>query len=155
MRLAAEAERGNPLPQVQAPDTGKEAALSFDELGNQLPLHVHRGALVLSLNVAPFDQKMSSEQDEEDENICGNCNTPTKKRPAQTATAASPSPIKPTLFLPNEGADPKLLVGYEAVPTSAVLDLTRTGANRGKDFFRPLQSVKRQKKKFASETLKY
>lgn len=94
------------------PPLSKEAVLSFDELGNQLPLHVHRGMLVLSLDVAPFKNTDSGSDVDNDSSA------------AATAAAGA--------------EDKQFLVGYEAIPTSAVLDLSTVKANCAADFFRPV-----------------
>ena len=87
--------------EVHFPKLSTDLSLSFDALGNRLPLKVHRGVLVLSLSVAPnYDIAENNSMSTNDQT--------------------------------------RGFVGYEALSTSAVLDLKKTAFYEGNDFFRPI-----------------
>mmetsp|Transcript_13023 Transcript_13023/g.33244 ORF Transcript_13023/g.33244 Transcript_13023/m.33244 type:complete len:448 (-) Transcript_13023:710-2053(-) len=93
------------LPDRPVSPLAGRPALSFDHSGNELPLHVHRGALVLSLNLNPDIEGVASQLS------------------SRQSSAES-------------GAGHQ--VGFEALPTSAVVDLARVGEHNPADYFRPI-----------------
>lgn len=130
----------------------------FDASGEPVEPLLHRGALVMSLSVANVMVEAPSEDLQSsvlDKSSCPSkdlqsgapdvLSYPSKdlqssvleeapcESPRRCAAAGSPSP-----------PDSLPIVGYEAIATNDVIDLSRIGAHRAEDFFRPIHANARK-----------